>query len=111
MSERRAGSIPRSVIPRFALNESRSTGVSLGIGSIGSLFGARAFFPAPMVASAPPTLGVGTPMDAQLMLPLIDMAQWSTNLAVRPTPTPSPRAATRPVSRGRIRRSDLARVV
>ena len=31
-----------------------------------------------------PMLGVGTPMDAQLMLPLIDMAQWSTNLPVRP---------------------------
>lgn len=33
-----------------------------------------------------PMLGVGTPMDAQLMLPLIDMAQWSTNLPVRPPP-------------------------
>ena len=33
-----------------------------------------------------PMLGVGTPMDAQLMLPLIDMAQWSTNLPVRPLP-------------------------
>ena len=78
-----------------------------------SLFGAHfsgARAAVAMVASAPPTLGVGTPMDAQLMLPLIDMAQWSTNLAVRPTPTPSPRAATRPVSCGRIRRSDLARV-
>ena len=36
VSERRAGSIPRSVLPRFALNESRSTGVSLGFGSVGS---------------------------------------------------------------------------
>ena len=107
-SERRAGSIPRSVLLRFASTRywyfplnNRPTFRSLFVSRISRAPGSRA-----MVASAPPKLGVGTPMDAQLMLPLIDMAQWSTNIAVRLTPTPSPRAAARPGSRGRFGRSD-----